>query len=977
MLFLRLKMTLQKSALLSLMFLIGLTVRTADCAAQSVNLGTPPVLNFPKKVFQGGPQTWDIDCDAQGILWFANNQGLLEYDGAHWRIYPLPNSTIARSVRTNGCQVFVGGQDEMGFFRPDARGILQYHSLTHFLPDSLRHFGDVWDVEISEDGRGVYYRADHYLFQWDGSMLRVEMKDPKGLLFLGKWQKKVLIQDSKKHFWTEAGSHLVPHPSMPPFEQGGIISGIAEWTTDTLLITTIKDGIFAFDGHRFQPWRTNCDDFLREQRIMCAVRLPNGQLALGTALDGVLTIDRWHRSQRHIDKKHGLQNNTVLSLAVTAQGNVWMGLDNGIDYAALDAAFSVFYPDGEQQGTGYAIQQHEGQLYFGTNTGLFALDWQRYYSLQQRERFVRVRSADGQVWSLNAIGHDLLMGHHEGAFRIRKLQAERIASPQGIWKFLPLSPDVLIAGYYEGLLSFRKEGDAWKMDGKYADFSESSRLLAMKDTVIWMAHPYRGVYRIVPYPARHTLSVAFMGRAQQLPSDLGNQLFQLQQQILFTGSKGVFQYDPVRGIFVSDSSFIQIFGSDVPVYYLSQDKNGHIWYQTAQETGVLLIEAGTLKKKVVRVPIPELKKRLTNGFQCIYPVDSHNVFVATDQGFLHFDLAKYRSGLNAPLRITLHEVRLTADKDSVVYGGHAVDTVPFLQFLRQHSTLSFHYASPDDPDGTQDVRYAYWLEGSGQAKWSEWRTDNKVSFDQLSAGNYVFKLKACNQYGVESRVICFRFRIVPPWYADPLAYVFYALLFMGAFFWLQMRQHRRFEREKQTLQDQHRHREAEHQQEVLRSEAVITQLQEEKLRAEIEHKTEELASMAMHLVQKNAILQSMQESLERLKKKLANTPEIEKEIARIARMIGNDLNLDEDWTHFSQNFDQVHRDFLKRLGEKYPTLSPSDYKLCAYLRLNLTSKEIATLMNISLRGVETGRYRLRKRLHLGTEVNLTEFLMQF
>ncbi len=86
---------------------------------------------------------------------------------------------------------------------------------------------------------------------------------------------------------------------------------------------------------------------------------------------------------------------------------------------------------------------------------------------------------------------------------------------------------------------------------------------------------------------------------------------------------------------------------------------------------------------------------------------------------------------------------------------------------------------------------------------------------------------------------------------------------------------------------------------------------------------------------------------------------------------------DESWEQFTQHFDQVHGDFLARIKESYPDITPQETKLAAYLRMNLTTKNIAQLINISVRGVEIGRYRLRKKLNLNREVNLTSFLMDF
>lgn len=121
-----------------------------NATAQGVNLGVPPVMNFSRQVFRAGTQMWDITRSTDGVVWFANNDGLLAFDGAHWRLYRIDNGTIVRSVRTgtNG-NIYVGGQGDFGFFAPDISGRLVYHSLTDKLENS--NFTDVWDIEVIND----------------------------------------------------------------------------------------------------------------------------------------------------------------------------------------------------------------------------------------------------------------------------------------------------------------------------------------------------------------------------------------------------------------------------------------------------------------------------------------------------------------------------------------------------------------------------------------------------------------------------------------------------------------------------------------------------------------------------------------------------------------------------------------------------------------------------------------------------------
>ena len=148
----------------------------------------------------------------------------------------------------------------------------------------------------------------------------------------------------------------------------------------------------------------------------------------------------------------------------------------------------------------------------------------------------------------------------------------------------------------------------------------------------------------------------------------------------------------------------------------------------------------------------------------------------------------------------------------------------------------------------------------------------------------------------------------------------------------------------------------------------------DKLAAEISFKNKELASSTLHLVQKGEILLTIKNALNNMLEKSVNA-EVKKEIQQLINLLNFDVNLDEDWEQFAFHFDQVHVDFLKRLREKFPQLSANDEKLCAYLRLNLSTKETAQLLNISVRGVEVSRYRLRKKLKLPNDVHLAEFMI--
>ncbi len=942
-------------------------------AAQNLNLGTPPIRNFSKKAYHAGTQNWDIAHDRQGVMYFANNNGLLEFDGTHWRLHPLGNGTITRSVQMGADgRIYVGGQGDIGYFSPDERGQLAYHSLKPLLPESNQNFGDVWDILVRSEG--VFFRCNNQILLLSGGKFTAPLPG-KATQFMGLFDGKVLVQDAdlKLHVFEKTGFQEFEKPAV---FQDAIITAILPYQADTQLVTTVKNSIFYFANGNFGPWQTPEDAFLNESRIYCAGLLPDGKIALGTSVNGLVVLDRQRRIFHHLTKKDGLLNNTVLSLATDPAGLLWLGLDNGIDLVDINSPFSTIFPDGELEGTGYAAQVFKGKIYFGTNTGLYALDWKTYYLPKENRDFKLVSRSEGQVWSLNTLDNELLLGQHEGAFNVLGLSAQRLTELPGIWKLLRLDEQTALAGHYNGLAFFKKTNEHWSFGATLNGFAESSRVLE-KDGQghVWMSHPYRGVYQLKPDFAEKTVGVEFFGAKNGLPSDLNNYVFKLGDDLVFTGEKGVFKFDEKQQRLVSHENFNQIFGANTRVKYLRQDITGNIWYAADDEVGVLLVKDNALDKKVERMPIPELSGKLVGGFEFVLPLDAHNVFFATEQGFIHFDPSGY-AARDSNIQVVLHEVRLGSDGDSLLFGGHFTKEKKYATPLLSSDQNSLRFVfSATDFKGEGTVSYAHFLEGA-KAGWSGWSGENSLIFNNLRPGKYTFHLKARNRHGVESEVLSYAFEISPPWYASTAALAVYGLLLLALIGGALYGQRRRFEQERRDLQESHHQREEEHQLKAKQSEEAINRLENEKLEAEVLYKNQELATATMHLVQKSEILNTIQAALQKLEKQVKTEPDLKKEIGRIIRMTEKDASLDEDWEQFSRNFDHVHSDFLIRIAEQYPQLSPNDFKLCAYLRMNLSTKEIAALMNISVRGVEASRYRLRRRLDLDAGTNLTEFLVK-
>lgn len=142
------------------------------------------------------------------------------------------------------------------------------------------------------------------------------------------------------------------------------------------------------------------------------------------------------------------------------------------------------------------------------------------------------------------------------------------------------------------------------------------------------------------------------------------------------------------------------------------------------------------------------------------------------------------------------------------------------------------------------------------------------------------------------------------------------------------------------------------------------------LKKTIEEKNKDLASSSMQLHNKDEFLQEVKNTLSEIKMDEATQKVLNKLIAKIDTQV----NGSKDWEAFEEQFDLLHSDFFKKLKADFPKISLAEAKLCMLLKMKLSTKEIANQLNLSVRGVETRRYRLRKKLQLGKELDLEGFL---
>ncbi len=922
--------------------------------------GIPFTLNYKKNDYRGGTQSWDIRQGENGLLYVANNDGLLEFDGYEWRRAAVSNQTILRSISIaqNG-RIYAGAQDEIGYFSPDERGTMCYQSLKARLPKGGKSFEDIWNIETQ--GETTCFQAKDRIFCLRATdTLATVILAPHEFSFMGQAGNRIFVHDMAGDLWKLESKKLRKVATLPA--NAGPVTAVLPFHADTVLFTTVKGGIFALSKGGLAPWRTPLDGFLIENRIYTAVMLPQGRIALGTSRGGILIMDANRHLSVRLHKGNGLQNNNILSLFCDRQGNLWAGADSGIDCILAHSPFSFLIPDGELEGTAYTAILAGDKAYFGTANGLYLNNLSRRSALAWPV-FDLVANTKGQVWSLSEVQGDLFMGHHEGPFLLEGSQSRPLNSYQGAWTFQALEghPGYLISGGYGGLYLFQKQNQGWQFLRRLEGLEESCRFMVQESPgVIWVSHPYRGIYRMVLSSDLQKTDVAYFTKSDGLPSNNFNHVFRVNNEIVFTTERGIHRFNAQTKRFEPHPAFAEYFAPDVRVSRLVEGPDGDVWFAAEGEVGLLDVADAGIRKHVNKRTLPQLAGKLVGGFEFIYPYDDRHVIFGADRGFIFYD--RQRKSSHDTVRVLLRKVQAINPADSsALIPLQGTENI----FPHDQNAFRFTFALPLFGE-TEYLKYSYRLEGLEQP-WSPWSEKQEKEYNNLRYGNYAFSVKALLPDGKETPVSTFRFEILPPWYASRTARIIYTLLLLAGLGLLIIAPQRRFRKEREQLQSEHRQKEAASRQE-------LEQLKTEKLQAEITHKNQELASATLHLLQKSEILTKTGAQLQKIAQNSEET-ETRKAIQSLIRILERDAAFDDEWEQFALHFDQVHSDFLKRLQGLYPTLTPKDQRLCAYLRMNLSSKEIAQLMNISVRSVEISRYRLRKKLQMGnSEENLAEFL---
>lgn len=938
-------------------------------------IGLPDITHYEKTTYSAGTQNWAIQQDRNGILYFANNEGLLSFDGTYWKTYPIPNKTIVRSLAIAADhKIYIGAQGDFGYFSPAENGKLQYHSLMDKVPAADRSFADIWDIVALD--KEIFFRSGKKIFKLAQHKITVYANESEWI-FMGMANKTIIAQDKNKGLLQYKNNQWVSFLSNP-IPDNFTATSLSTYNADTLLLSTWQNGMYTISNNTLSKLAGYQTEKYSNKQVSKAFRLNGDLLVVATNINGCYIVNKKGDILYNFSRKLGLQSNSVLSMLQDKQHNIWLGLNNGIDFIANNDAVRHINPEIFNEGVGHTSMLYHNDLYLGLSGSVFKIPVTSGADISLlKDGFKYIDHSEGQAWGMNLVNERLFLGKHEGAFEIKGNAAIKQADGKGYWNFLGYQlqqAPVILAGNYNGIDIFNDKNGTLSLVGKIEGFNESARFTTVdKNRIIWASQPYKGVYRI-NLSKPQSPKIRLYTKADHLPSTYNNHVYQVKGRVVVSTEKGIYEYNAKSDTFEPSPLFKTLFGT-LYIRYLKEDPDGNVWFVQDKKLGVCDFSTG--KPKLIY--IPELNGKLVSGFEHVNPINKNNILVGAQKGFYHINYEKYLEGLGHPA-VRINAVKAIGKTDSLLFAGYyaEVNDVKAQQHIPEikYSSNSFHFEFASVLQKNQaNIVYSYYLEGF-DSKWSEFSKKTEKDYTNLPYGSYTFNVKAKNNFGEESAATTYKFVILPPWYQTVYAYACYTLLVVWLIFMVYKRQQKKFLKQREEFQKEQERMRYLHQLEIDKSEQEIIKLKNERLITEIEIKNSELASTSMHLVQKQELISKIKNDLSKLNTNIPSDDNLYN-VRKIIRLLSTEEKNGEGWEQFSIYFDKVHANFLEDLKSVYSNTTNNDLKLAAYLKLGLSTKEIAQLMKISPRGVEISRYRLRKKLQIPAEVTLFDFLSEF
>ena len=690
--------------------LIFLCLFINTCVFASEYSYVPDIIAFDKKDYGAGRQNWDITVDENNVVYIANEKGLLRYVHGHWVFDQLPSGRSLRAVCYSKDKVWCGG-DEIGFFEIDESGNLTYQYLSDIN-------GNIWNIVEKDDH--VFFQSNNVITIYNiKTESIVQYTFPKNLSGLCQWKGKVWTINGENGLGTLDfdGFNLV----MPfPEAQGQEVREMFVHN-EQIYVVLLNGKVFAYDGQSIN--RINLPEQLS---CFSAVHYDENTFYLGSILEGIIPVKKDGDQivfQRKIKQNDGLLDNTVLSLAVDNNGNLWAGLDYGIAKINKESLLKAII----NKGATYDVIIHEDVTYVATNKGLYANNSESEFSL--------IPGTQGQVWDLAESFNGLYACHNNGLISLDNNKYPLVYKETGVMSFAQLGEtNNYIFSAYTGTLWMQRKGDGFVEKQNLWLWGNPKLSYDKANHCIWS---YGGsadtiVHRIQVF--NDSVSVTQTKMSNAFPTKYG---------LVFYDGGMFYQYKD-DGFEKIKIALIQgIAGENISAIEISTQDNIAVYIQNNE---LKMIEELADGSTVIHSKLlSEVNNDILSGFECL-KIHDNLLYIATEQGvkILPLNLRNSRQLSNDPIIAKIDITYSGNNKPKTIYYPNTNKALNLAS--RKFKTITLSFASGKK----QNIEYRYRLLPYTK-EWTEWSyLQKQVAYGDLKPQAYTFELE-CRYNGTIER----------------------------------------------------------------------------------------------------------------------------------------------------------------------------------------------------------------------------------
>lgn len=923
------------------------------CTLSAFAEWVPLVRTFTPDDYEAGTQNWALLQQQNGWIYAANNYGMLEYDGSRWRLYGIGNGTVVRAVATDTAgTVYVGGTDEFGVFRPNAYGTLEYYSLVEHIPVRYRHFGEVWKI-FWREGR-LYVQTRNYIFLFSEND-HVEVIDPGDVIRTSLLAGDEFFVATARDVYVLSANRLHALRGSEAL-RGSVVCALLPYADNGVLIATDFKGVYLYDGETVRRFHTAADRYIIDNQLY-TMAVNERYMAFGTVRNGVVLTDLKGQSPQYLTGENGLQNNTVLSLLFDRQDNLWVGLDKGIDCVQLMLPIERLNNTRIDYGSGYTACEYGGALYLGTNQGLYCL---------REDLLTLVEGSLGQVWSVSEWSGRLLCCHNRGLFEVRGDRFLPIETADGVWSVRAMrnaqsvmrNEQYAIVGTYVGFGMLQQTATGWKL----------RHLNGFTETALYYELDAQGCIWTLTSRGVERMQIAEDGSGLQcevvLPHPAARQTYSLSR----VGEEIYVSGDTYLGIVGTDGVLRESRAVDAHLPYttryplIRKDAKDNLWLLCNDKLLVCIYDTAR-KAYAEPAEIMPVGKFVIGGFANMTFLSSGEAVVGGISGFRKIDLSVKWQTEAADSTLYIRSVRTTSPTMEKVYGESYPQQRGEVQLPSDVYSLRVEYSGSSTATDATLFETRLW---PTEKEFTTPTTAVYRDFTALRAGDYRLDIRMLTPRGVVERGL--PISVARPWYLTAWAIVLYALVGGLLVAYIVWRVRRRIRLNRERI-------EAKAQEQLHEQELQILKLENDKAQFDLRQKSQELSNMILSENNRKEWTDTVVRDVHRAVDLLnaGREDDAKLRMQTLLQRLQNNTGISVDWKRFEDNFDIVNDQFIRRLKTKYPWMNKQERRLCVYIKMGLQTKEIAPLLNMTTRGVEMIRYRLRQKMELDSDINLKQY----